>query len=121
MGFDFSIIERLYNFHMKGGYNLPCCDIDHLVVEYNHEIPRAVIEYKTKEANFNLDSPNVKAVSWLANAAKIPFYIVRYSDHSFDYFNLLQINEAAKRQLANSIELYDSKRFFDFLTWIRAN
>lgn len=67
--------------HRKWGWNMPCSDIDWLVVEYSSLEPRAIVEYKRVRelpAGFTLDTPQMTVLTKLAQRARLPLMIVNY-------------------------------------------
>jgi hypothetical protein len=73
--------------HRRYGWDAPCCDIDCL--EYDKGIPKAIIEYKFHKAKIvDLDHlhPTTKAKRHLADAANLPFFVVRYWEEMWTYF-----------------------------------
>ena len=71
--------QQISERHRQWGFNCPAVDLDFLLVEYNIGKPVAVVEYKRYGAlEPNLKHPTYRALSELANGAKIPFIIVFY-------------------------------------------
>ena len=67
--------------HRKWGWDMPCTDMDWLVVEYASLEPRAIVEYKRvreMSAAFSLATPQMTVLSKLAQRARLPLIIVNY-------------------------------------------
>ncbi len=96
---------RLKERHEMYGNNCPACDIDHVLIEYDQKIPRALIEYKHEFApKTPLTKASLVALRNLANDANLPAYIVRYADN-FDWFKVLPINRAGRSKMARALDL----------------
>lgn len=90
--------------HRKWGLNCPAVDIDFLLVEYNHEKPVALVEYKNINANIpnHFNHPTYKALSYLADNHKprpLPFFIAIYDSNHW-WFIIKPINEKSKKLLS---------------------
>jgi len=77
--------EEISKRHRDWGFNCPAVDLDFLMVEYNHGVPVAVIEYKYyPAANVDLNHATYRALRVLANnfshegTEGLPFLIARY-------------------------------------------
>jgi hypothetical protein len=76
---DQAISER----HREWGINCPAVDLDFVMIEYDRGLPCAIIEYKHIRARpVSRVHPTIRAMSFLADNSKIPFFIVRYSSPS---------------------------------------
>lgn len=73
---------RLNDLHREWGWDCPMVDIDFLVLEYTHCRTVAIVEYKHEK--WQVADPTHSAsfvtITNLANIAKLPFFLVRYSD-----------------------------------------
>lgn len=95
--------EKISQRHREWGFNCPLTDIDFLVVEYYYSQPKAIVEYKhehakidfTKLTSIGMAPQSYKAIEHLANAANIPFFVVRYKD-DFSFWNITPMNKQAK-------------------------
>lgn len=106
------------------GFNVPAVDIDHLVVEYYYGVPVALIEYKNVNAyRYSIIHPSFKAIKYLADAAMISFFLIRYNDFDFDRWQVTAINTIAKarlRKISNKTEIIlNEEKFVRFLYWLR--
>jgi hypothetical protein len=81
--------------HRDYGWDAPFVDIDFMGIEYNYGKPVALIEYKHYNANVYPNHPSIKAQVYLADAAKIPHWIVIYYPEDVQYY-LIPTNEYAK-------------------------
>lgn len=71
--------EWISNRHRTWGWDCPMVDIDFLAAEYDQAKPVAIIEYKAAGAAISdFTKPSYKVLIGLANAANIPFAVVRY-------------------------------------------
>lgn len=91
--------EHISQRHRVWGYNCPAVDLDFVVVEYNHGLPVALIEYKDRRAQKpDTTHPTYKALASLANCyspGAIPFFIAVYCPDEW-WFTVHPINVAAK-------------------------
>jgi hypothetical protein len=70
--------------HRRWGFDAPAVDIDFLMLEYDSEKPCALIEYKAYQGRrINLDISGIRAVTVLANLARLPFFVVAYEETVF--------------------------------------
>lgn len=86
------------NLHRKFGYYCPAVDIDFLLIEYISGVPVALIEYKHSGASYDINHVSFDAIRSLANASKIPAYIVEYSDNHL-YYRVIALNEIGKEKI----------------------
>ena len=111
--------------HRLWGFNCPMVDIDFLVVEYDHSKPKAIIEYKHEYANIDFTKltslgmapQSYKALETLANAAGIPFFVVRYKD-DFSSWCLTPMNKYAQKSVDKTKNLTE-KEYVGLLYKIR--
>jgi hypothetical protein len=85
------------------------------LLEYNHSVAVALIDYKNQHARIDLGHPSIKAQADLAGDK--PSFVVGYKD-DFSRFRLYPTNAAAraktpKRKLLNECE------FIYWLYWLR--
>lgn len=84
--------------HRLYGWDTPALDIDFLMLEYDSGHPSALVEYKAQGAKaVNPNHPSMKAIRTLANAARIPFFVVFYSQAKNWCFHATPMNEYAQR------------------------
>ncbi len=87
--------ENISRRHRDWGWDVPAVDIDFL--EYDHETPISIIEYKQRnlrtDVSLKLNS-GMRALSKLADMAKIPFFAVFYMDN-LAYFRIFAVNSLA--------------------------
>ena len=94
---DQEISER----HRFWGFNCPSVDLDFLMLEYNHRLPVALIEYKHAAVfnnNFNVSGANYKALAALATGYSqrpLPFFVAFYQPGNWFFF-IKPVNQAAK-------------------------
>ena len=87
--------QRISARHREWGYNCPATDIDFLLLEYDTGKPAAIVEYKRDGASQpNLNRSNYRALSILADCAKIPFFIAFYWPKIWA-FQVFPVNEYA--------------------------
>jgi hypothetical protein len=72
--------EELSRRHRLWGRNLAAVDLDFPLLEYHHEKPVALVEFKYKLNTPLVDEehPSIRALKHLADAASIPLLLVRY-------------------------------------------
>lgn len=88
--------EWISNRHRCWGWDCPMVDIDFLAAEYDQAKPVAIIEYKAAGAALHdFSKPSYKVLIALANAANIPFAIVRYHPEQ-SLFYIIPGNESAQ-------------------------
>lgn len=86
--------EAISRRHRTWGWDCPCIDIDFLLIEYTHNEPIALIEYKNEHAqNINFNSSGYKTLKRLADMAGLPAFNVRYAD-DFSWFEVVALNAA---------------------------
>lgn len=85
--------------HRAWGFDVPCVDIDFLLLEYDRGEPSALIEFKHENARLvNLAHPSYLALSTLGTRAGIPVFVVRYGN-GYGWFKTQSVNELAQRLL----------------------
>ena len=88
--------EDISRKHREWGFNCPMVDIDFLVVEYNLGAPVAVVEYKHIAAvTPNIQHPTYRALTALADASSIPFFIAVYGKDPW-WFTITPVNTHAQ-------------------------
>jgi hypothetical protein len=83
--------------------NCPAVDLDFVLLEFNHGVPVAVVDYKHCAKANPLEGLNewaIKAMSELYNkhGENLPFFVARYWPGSWA-FRVLPMNEPARRWL----------------------
>jgi hypothetical protein len=72
--------------HRAYGFNCPAADLDFLLVEFNFGKPVALVEYKHHKVVFpDLKHPTYRAITALADAAKLPFLVAFYWPKQWAY------------------------------------
>ena len=88
--------QRISERHRQWGYDCPATDIDFLLLEYDTGKPAAIVEYKRDGASKpNLKRATYRALSILANCAKISFLIAFYWPKIWA-FQVFPVNKYAK-------------------------
>lgn len=99
---DNEISER----HRQWGFNCPGVDLDFVMLEYNHGVPVAVVEYKHKNAREpKLDHPTYSALRHLADnqsGGALPFLVVFYCPEEW-WFRVIPANERAREIYAHTM------------------
>lgn len=110
--------EEISQWHRTLGWDCPAIDMDFLLLEYDRGVAVAFIEYKRETAPpQNLKHPSYKAMTGVADAAKLPFFIVRYAgDRS--WFRVRAVNKYAKKYLPVP-ELLSEVEYITFLYRLR--
>jgi hypothetical protein len=86
------------------GYNCPAVDVDHLLIEYDHGRPVALIEHKRKSAPLvPSDHPSMQAIRAIADAYGIPFLYARYNER-FTY-RVTPMNDHAREYVPETATL----------------
>ncbi len=116
--------ESISRRHRLYGYNLPCVDIDFMVIEYLRNMPVAIIDYKHERAIIDANnlSSGVQAQVNLANMAKLPAFVVQYEEN-FKWFWIIPLNSFAK-DIVHKVTTYDDlevneERYIKFLHYLR--
>ena len=104
--------------HRDWGFNCPAVDIDFLVIEYDFEVPRALIEYKYITADLNKSKSGIRALMNLANIAKVPFFIVIYN-HSPPSFKIIPKNKYAQESKPEKTLCLTEYEYVSFLYELR--
>lgn len=90
---DLGLSER----HRRWGFDVPATDVDQFI-EYDHKIPRALVEYKNEHAPVQHSThPNYCALYNFCEprVEQLPLLAVRYSD-DFSTWTVVALNEAAR-------------------------
>lgn len=109
--------QALSEWHRSLGWHLPALDLDFVLVEYSSGWARALIEYKSVHAALvRPDHPSIKALVRLADAARIPAFLVRYASDLI-WFQAEPLNGYARRLLPETTTLLasDYKRLLERL------
>lgn len=92
--------RRLSNRHRAWGWDCPATDLDFIMVEYNRNIPVAIIDYKHGNSKGSIQkicrSSSVQAQLTLANMAGIAFSVVLYWPDTW-VFMTYPANDSARR------------------------
>jgi hypothetical protein len=106
--------------HRLWGFDCPAVDIDFLVIEYDFEVPRALIEMKYISADIDQSKASLKSLTNLANAAKIPFFIVTYFNdiNGIRKYRIEQKNKYAEEIIIEKKDLTE-KEYVSLLYKIR--
>lgn len=111
---DARISER----HQKWGWDCPAIDLDFLLIEYDKGQPSALVEYKHEKARYcDITEPSYQALIGLGTRAKLPVFVVRYTD-DFSAWLVTPINSFAQHFLATSV-IYNEREWVTFLYHIR--
>jgi len=88
--------EELSRRHRRlWGFDCPAVDVDWLVVEYDSYQPAALVEYKLKGGEIpDVDDPNRRALTALADRADVPLLLVEYR-LDFSAWRVTPWNDAA--------------------------
>ncbi len=116
--------ESISRRHRLYGYNLPCVDIDFLVIEYINDEPVALIDYKHERAIIDVDNmpSGMRAQTKFATKASVPAFIVQYEEN-FKWFWIIPLNSFAK-DIVHKVTTYDDlevdeERYIRFLHYLR--
>lgn len=95
--------QEISSRHRAWGMNCPAVDLDFVLLEFNHGIPVAVVDYKHCAKANPLEDLNewaVKAMSALFNerGENLPFFVARYWPETWA-FKVLAMNDAARAVL----------------------
>lgn len=105
--------------HRTLGYDFPATDIDFPLIEYDSGVACALIEYKHENATrLDLNHPSIRALRNLADRARIPFFVVRYTE-DLSLFVFRAINGYAYKWIECTKELMSESAFKGFLKRLR--
>lgn len=97
---DASLSER----HGHWGFNCPAVDLDFVMMEYNHGLPCALVEYKHWRARKpDTNHATYKALVALADGYKdgpLPCFIAIYEAETWAFF-VIPLNEPARKHYAH--------------------
>jgi hypothetical protein len=99
--------------HREWGLNCPAVDLDFVMVEYNHGLPVALVEYKHKSARIETQHPTYNALRALADGYKLrplPFFIAQYCPEQW-WFRVVPLNDAAARHFPEDRRELSEQRF----------
>lgn len=109
--------EKISLRHRLWGRDCPGVDIDFLLVEYNNAWPVALIEYKEHRAYPPKMSTNYTALSRLAGAAGLPFFVAYYQASQW-WFQLYPMNEIAS-EIIETGQIMSEQEYVLFLYDLR--
>jgi len=105
--------------HERWGTNLPAVDIDHLLIEYSHCQPKALIEYKHEKVNkLQWSRGGFIALVKLGEAAGLPVFVVKYAD-DFSWWKVYGMNALAREVLGVERVKMGKKEFIELLYELR--
>lgn len=112
--------QRISERHRAWGVNVPCADLDLLLLEFDGGRAVALIEYK-HERGAHLDdrSAGGRALIDLGQRAGLPVYSVRYAD-DFAWLEVKPLNSRAALLLQGAPLNLNAKRFSeaDYIVWL---
>ena len=98
--------------HRSWGYDCPALDLDFLMLEYDLGKAAALVEFKNEKAKpIHMGHPSIRALIGLADAAKIPLFLVRYASN-FSWYFVTPGNAKAREFVPEPFELSE-------LEWIQ--
>ena len=104
--------------HEAYGVDCPAIDLDHIVVEYDTGVARALIEYKHEKSRPQfITHPNFRALIDLSDRAEVPAFAARYADE-YSWFQVVPLNDLAKEKLRGRPKLSEPE-FIEFLYGLR--
>jgi len=107
--------ERLSLRHKEWGWDLPAVDIDFLMVEYDHGICAALIEYKHEYSPPQIirGNKNYDALIDLGDRAIVPVFACRYKDNLSEY-KVIPLNITAKKYIKKRVVMSE----YEFVTFL---
>lgn len=109
--------------HGAWGFNCPAVDLDFVMLEYNHGVPCALVEYKHIKAKI-IDSSHAtyKALVRLADGYKhgpLPCFVARYDPEDWS-FEIQPLNDRAQKHYQHCLnERLTEQRFVKSLHLLR--
>lgn len=124
--------------HREWGGGVPFTDVDCILsddvtlpedlmgIEYDNEIPYALIEYKDWNANINLNHTGIKTQKYIADNLRlpdgsfgIPFFVVVYNK-DYHVFHVIPMNEKAKKvPWCQTAKDWTERNYVRMLYWLR--
>ena len=109
--------EELSLRHREWGFDCPATDIDFLMLEYNHAIPTAIIDYKLRTLNSrepDRNSSSHQASGKLTCGGKpLPYLVVFYMKGPW-VFRLIPMNDIAQSLIRRDRVLSERQ----YVTWL---
>lgn len=97
--------ERISKRHRMWGWDCPALDIDFLMLEYNHGLPMALVEFKHENAApIHMGHPSVRALKIMADRTRISLFLVRYAD-DFSWYFVTPGNDNARNFLPEAMHM----------------
>ena len=104
--------------HRQWGFNCPAVDLDFVLCEYDEGRVYAIVEYKCQgAAPIRLGHPTMRALTDLANRAKVPFFVTIYS-RDFAAYRVQPINYYAQQFTKTVLDLNETP-YINFLLHLR--
>ena len=101
--------EGISRRHRLWGVTCAATDIDFLLVEYNYNTPKAIVEYKNEHAPpQNLSSSQYQVLKKLGDKSNLPVIAVRYTS-DFSRFKAVPVNKKATEFLPKRMEFTESE------------
>lgn len=99
--------EEISRRHRRWGFNCPATDLDFLLLEFNHGVPVAVVDYKhhaKTDPLADLHESAIQALSGLYDerGENLPFFVTRYWPGTWA-FKALPMNDRARRWLRGDV------------------
>jgi len=106
--------------HREFGPGIAMTDLDFVALEHDYGTPFALIEYKHCSETYVVkpNSFNVLAQVNLANASKIPHWIVVYYPEHFQYY-VIPTNEYAKNFMSDKTDMCSTARFWSERNFVK--
>ena len=106
--------EKLSLWHRQNlGRNCPMLDLDFVAIEYNNNVPAAIIEYKHINGKYGCSGrmpDNYQILADLATASGLPFLEISYNDDLSEWF-IWAFNDIARKMMYGKPYLLTSEEF----------
>lgn len=98
--------------HRRWGVNCPAADLDFLMVEYNHGLPVALVEYKHHRVKFPIDLRHAtyRAIRALADGAGLPFLLAFYWPETWAFY-VVPVNDIAAKYITPNRQRLSEQEF----------
>ena len=103
--------KKISDRHREWGWNCPAVDIDFLLVEYDMNEPKGIVEYKNWATIGNVTGSTVSALKNLSDNAGLPFFSCIYRD-DYSVFTVAPKNDLAKKYVKNTVDMSE-------IEWVR--
>lgn len=96
------------------------CDLDCLVLEYDHRLPVAIMELKSQHWSGYMETANNEAIAALSNRASLPAFVVWLVDPAREKLIVKPLNELARGYIPCDSLMMEHSRYAHLLALLRS-